>query len=206
MAKGYTDKNTIEKYGLITIDASYDVALDNIITSVEDIIDAETGRNFKADAVASARLFDGDNSNELLIDDAVEITLVERGADGFGGTFATVPPTGANRYFTNPANHLALKVPITKLTLNLGNFVAGKQNQRITARWGYSADVPQAIRLAATTFVLGIINHNRQGGNEVKSERIGNYQVTYNSDAGGNSWTDFEQAMATLQSYKRYFL
>lgn len=205
-AKGYTDKATIQTLGIVTIDAAIDSQLDGWIEAVENIIDAETGRNFKADTVATARLFDGDNSEYLLIDDAVEITTVEIGADSYGGTFTTVPSSGASRYFTDPANHTALKVPVTKLTLNAGRFLAGKQNQRITAKWGYSVVVPQAIKLAATTFVLGIINHNRQGGSEIKSERIGNYQVTYNSDAGGNSWADFEQAMATLQSYKRYFL
>ncbi len=205
-AKGYTDKATIQTLGIVTIDAAIDSQLDSWIEAVENIIDAETGRNFKADASATARLFDGDNSEFLLIDDAVEITLVEIGADSYGGSFTTIPATGASRYFTDPANHTALGKPVTKLTLNAGRFLAGKQNQRITAKWGYSAAVPQAIKLAATTFVLGIINHNRQGGSEIKSERIGNYQVTYNSDAGGNSWADFEQAMATLQSYKRYFL
>lgn len=205
-AKGYTDKATIQNLGIITIDVSFDAQIDSWIEGAENIIDLITGRNFKADTVASARLFDGNGSPMLLIDDAVEITLVEVGVDAYGASFETILSTGSGRYFTDPANHTALKVPVTKLTLASRAFLFGKQNQRITAKWGYSVNVPADIKLAATVFALGIANQNRQGGSEIKSERIGNYTVTYNSEKGNNSWADFEQAMTILEGYKRYFL
>lgn len=205
--KGYTDKTAIEKYGIITIDASYDDTLNDIILGVEKTIDQITGRNFKADAAATPRLFDGNGEVELLIDDAIEITLVEIGLDTYGGSFMTIPATGPTRYFTSPNNHVAEGVPVTKITLNAELFTPGKQNQRITGKWGYSAAVPYDIKRAATVFAFGVLNaENNVGGGTIKSERIGNYNVTYNTDNSKDSWTDFENAMAALDGYKRYFL
>lgn len=204
--KGYTTEEIIENYILNDIDPSFSTQIDSWIEAIENIIDNETGRNFIADASASARVFDGDGTPELLIDDCVEITLVEAGNDDYGGTFSTIAATGADRYFTDPANHTAKGVPITKLTTRSRYWLTGKQNQRITAKWGYSAAVPADIQFATTVFVAGILNQHRQGGDEIKSERIGNYTVTYNSDIGGNSFSDFERAMGILEKYKQYNL
>lgn len=205
--KGYTNKASIEKYGTITIDSSFDSELNEIIEGVERTIDQITGRNFKADAAATPRLFDGNDEAFLLIDDAIEITLVEIGLDTYGGSFMTIPNSGPTRYFTDPANHTAMGVPVTKLTLNAELFTHGKQNQRITAKWGYSAAVPADIKRVATVFAFGVMNaENNIGGGTIKTERIGNYNVTYNTDNGKDSWGDFENAMATLDSYKRYYL
>ena len=166
-----------------------------------------TGRNFKADDTATARLFDGNGEMELVIDDAIEITLVEIGLDTYGGSFMTIPATGPTRYFTKPNNHVAEGVPVTKITLNSELFTPGIQNQRITGKWGYSAAVPADIKRVATVFAFGVLNaENNLGGGTIKSERIGNYNVTYNTDNGKDSWGDFENAMATLESYKRYYL
>ncbi len=208
-AKGYTTEVKVEQYGLIDIDASYATQVDEWIESVENIIDDITGRTFIADEEASTRLFDGNGSRKLLIDDAAAVTLVEIGNDSYGGAFQTIPATGANRYFlepTNGKNNSGKPVPYTSIVLNANHFVTGRQNQRITAKWGYSVEVPREIEFVATVFVFGIVNQQRQGGNSVKSERIGNYQVTYNSENGRDSWGDFERAMEILDTFKRHYL
>lgn len=204
--KGYTSKANVENYGLVTVDDAFNTQINSWIEAAELIIDDITGRNFKADAVATPRLYSGDGDRSLIIDDAVEITQVEIGLDDFGGAFQTIPSSGSSRFFTEPANHVAHNVPITKVVLRDKVFTPGMQNQRITAKWGYSVAVPKNIEFAATVFVFGIANQNRQGGQSVKSERIGNYQVTYNSDNGQDSWGDFERALAILDSYKRYHI
>jgi len=206
MAKGYTTEAKIENYILTEIDPSYAATITTIIEGVEDAIDNITGRNFVADTVASARVFNGQGDKSLIIDDAIALTLVEVGLDDFGGSFITIGDIGSNRYFTEPANHVALKKPITKILLRDRYFTTGRQNHRITGKWGYSQDVPSDISFVATVFVAGILNQSRQGGDQVKSERIGNYQVTYNSDNGKDTWSDFERAMEILDSYKRYYL
>lgn len=204
--KGYTTEVHIENYMLKEIDPSFATVINDWIEGVENTIDLITGRNFKADTDATARLFDGDDDIKLIIDDCVEITLVERGTDDYGGAFETIPATGSERYFSHPANHTAIKKPITSLSLRADRWTLGTQNHRITAKWGYSIEVPADIRRVATVLVAGIINAHSPSGQEIKSERIGNYQVTYNSEKGNNSLADFEEAKLMLDSYKRYFL
>lgn len=202
MPKGYTDKIAIENYLLQEIEDTFNDQLNDYISSAERIIDEITGRNFVADSEASARLYDGDGSEDLLIDDCIEVTEVAVGNDSYGSGFTTVAATGADRYFTYPANNDARNVPIDKIRLNARLWTIGNQNNKVTAKWGYSEEAPEDIRFAATVFVAGILNQNRQGGDQIKSERIGNYQVTYNSDNGSDSWADFEQAKRILDRYK----
>lgn len=205
-AKGYTDQAAVENYMLKDIDPSFATVIDEWIEGVENTIDQITGRNFIADASATERYFDGDNSKNLPIDDCVEITTVELGQDDYGGTFQEVDATGANRFFAEPVNALAKGVPFTMLALRTTRWTAGKQNHKITAKWGYSVACPADIKRAATVFVAGIINQHSPGGQEIKSERIGNYQVSYNSEKGNNSVADFEEALRILDQYKRYYL
>ena len=197
-AKGYTTKEKIENYIYQEIDDTYDSTIDQWISAVERIIDNITGRNFKADSTASARVYDGDETNELIIDECVEVTKVEAGTDSIGSSFTEIPSTGSGRYFTYPANALLKGVAINQIALSDRNFPGGMQNNRITAKWGYSVTPPDDIVFAATVFVAGIINQERQGGSEVKSESIGNYSVSYNSDKGDNSWADFTRAKEIL--------
>ena len=202
-AKGYTTKTKIENYILQDIDSSFDAQIQSWIEGIERIIDQITGRNFIADSAASARVFDGDGSNELLIDECIAISKVEAGNDGYGDTFTELAATGSDRYFTEPANAALKGVPIHKLTLRSRNWLEGIQNQRITAKWGYSAAVPADIEFAATVFVAGVLNQHRQGGDQIKSESIGNYQVTYNTDKEGDSYADFTRAKEILSAYTK---
>ena len=203
MLKGYTTKAAIENYIMQEIDESFDAQVESWIEAVEKIIDKITGRNFVADSVASARLYDGDDTQELLIDECVAVTKVEAGNDSYGSTFTEVVSTGADRYFLKPDNYASKELPIYKIVFNARCFPGGMQNNRITAKWGYSAAVPADIEFAATVFVSGILNQQRQGGDEIKSESIGNYSVTYNTDKNGNSWADFERAQQILSAYTK---
>lgn len=201
--KGYTTEEIIENYLLQNIDATFSDQIDSWIAGIEKIIDQYTGRNFIADSTATARLFDGDGRQDLLIDECVAVTKVEVGLDSYGNSFLEISASGADRYFTYPANATLKSVPIHKISLNARGWAPGRQNNRITAKWGYSATVPADIQFAATVFVAGILNQHRQGGDEIKSEHIGNYTVTYNTDQGANSFGDFENAKRILDSYKK---
>lgn len=201
-SKGYTTRAKIEDYILADIDPRLYTSLDQWIEGVEKLIDQITGRNFIAPSTASARYFDGNGDQVLLIDDAVAVTKVEVGNDDYGGTFTEIIATGSDRYFLEPANYGDKGVPVNSIMLNGRRWPEGKQNNKVTAKWGYSVAVPSDISFAATVFVAGIINQQRQGGDKIKSEKIGNYQVTYDEN-GGDSWADFNQAMAILDSYKK---
>lgn len=201
--KGYTTEEKIEQYTLTDIASSFSAQIALWIEAVENHIDLITGRNFIADSSASARYFDGDDEYDLLIDDAVELTEVAVGEDDYGGSFTVMNATGPSRYFAEPANASAKGQPITKLVLQSRPWPQGKQNNKITAKWGYSVAVPADIEFAATVLVAGIINAQRKDTKEISSEKIGNYAVTYSSDKEKG---DFEQAMTILQKYTKILI
>lgn len=201
--KGYTTKTLIQNYLLITIDSTFDTQVNDWIAKVEDYIDRYTHRNFIADTTASARLYDGDGTEDLLIDDCVDVTKVEQGLDTYGGTFQEVGETGSDRYFTYPANSTALLVPITKIVLSARAFPCGNQNNRITGKWGYSVAVPAEIEHIATVLAAGIINFSLNADGEVQSMTVGQYTVAYKDK---KQQSDLESVEDVLKMYKRYEL
>jgi hypothetical protein len=199
--KGYTSRAKIEDFLLLAIDESFHDRVDNWIGDVERFIDEYTGRNFIADGTASARLFNGNNTNELEIDDCVAVTVVEIGNDDYGSSFSTISGSG---YVLLPANAIAKGFPIKAIHLKEEIFGRGLQNQRITAKWGYSVSVPGDISMAATILTAHIWKFGRGGITDgIAQERIGNYSVTYESDKDKQ---DYDRAMAALDRYKRYYL
>lgn len=204
MPKGYTSKLNIENYLLITIDPSFDSQVDSWIEDIESFIDEVTGRNFIADANASARLFSGTGEQELLIDDCVEIETLETGNDQYGDNFTVVDNNQGIKYLTLPENALDNRMPIKSLVLRHSVWNSGIKNHRITAKWGWSVNCPGDIVMVATTLVAHIYKFGRGGISDgVKSERIGNYSVSYQSD---KDVQEFNNAMAVLNKYKKYEL
>lgn len=197
IVKPYITKSDLETFLGITISGTdADLAINGAVTSVDNL----TGRNFLADTTATARVYDGNNSRELLIDDCVQITLVERGLDNYGDFFETVPSTGLTRYYTRPANEL----PITSIVLRDNYWFNGLQNQRITAKWGYSVEVPADIANATLILAAGMYMYNKgTASGSVASEKIGNYAVSYPSDA---EWRAFKNSLKVLERYRRYYL
>ena len=190
--KNYTSKTEIENYLMQEIDDTFDSQLDSWMESIEAFIDGQTGRNFKADSTAAARLFNGENEREIFIDDCVEITKVEITSE----YVATEEVLSAD-YVTEPANEERKD----RICLLYGVFPAGIQNISITAKWGYSEVVPTDIRLAATILVAGIINFASPNSSKIKSRSIGGYSVTYKDEKG---WQDMEMAKAILDRYKKF--
>lgn len=200
--KGYTDRAAVEDYLLQTISESFLGRLDKWIEATEKFIDTFTGRNFIADSTESERLFNGDGTNELVIDDCIEIVKVEVGQDGFGGSFEEVAAagTGPDCYFSLPANATVKGKPMTMIRLNARTLLEGTQNHRVTAKWGYSEEVPADISLAATVLVAGILNNALGVGGKVSQEKVGDYSVSYANDQQEN---DFATVKKTLSNYRR---
>lgn len=201
--QAYTDQAAVEGYLLETVPDALVPRLEEYISAIGLFIARYTGRQFVAEAAASARVFDGDATSEMLIDECIAVTLVERGNDNYGGTFTTISAGGASGYVLLPNNAAALSQPFRKILYRGGEWACGVQNNRITARWGYSATAPADIQFAATVFVAGIINAQQPNAGQVSSEKIGNYAVTYKTPAG---LADYERALAILDQYKRYEL
>lgn len=194
MDKNYTNQQLIEQF----IGEPVNSSLQEIIVAVQQYIDNYTGRNFKADCTASAKVYDGNNDQYLNIDDCISITKVEVG-DMYGDSFTEIASSGIDRYFTYPANEL----PINKLFLRSRVFNYGIQNIRITAKWGYTEEVPDDISWVATFLSSSIYKTGEQGNIAgVKSERIGEYSVSFGEDGG----SDWDKAKVILDTYKKYYL
>lgn len=184
--KGYTDKTTIENYLLSEVDSTMDDQIDSWIEAMENYIDKETGRNFVADSAASERLYDGDGDREMFIDDCVEIEKLE-----IGGS-----EVDEDDYFVYPAN----ETPKTQIAMEYRRFTRGRQNVTVTAKWGYSEEVPSDIKFACTVLVAGIINNAADTGGEVKGITMGEYRVEYRDE---KQTDDFENVKNILAKYQR---
>ena len=189
----YTDETSIKNYLLTDIDPSFDAQIVDWITSISAHIEQYTNRIFIADSAASTRLYEGQRSNKLIIDDCVAVTLVEKG-DTYGETFASILTTDFQilPYNSLPINAIGLKRQIWDRGVH-----------RITAKWGYSVACPADIKYAATVLVAGIVNTQVRTGTAKKSERIGNYTVTYADDKGV---ADYAGACSILDQYRRISL
>ena len=204
MSKGYTTRQQIENYLLITIDSSFHSQVDSWIEQIEKYIDQVTGRNFVADSVATERLYDGNNANILPIDDCVSITKVEQGDGSMSSVSSQWDELIKDEdYMEYPANHTADGLPISELRTLGFVFYRGFQNVKIKAKWGYSVTVPLDIMTIATVLVSGIINYSFSAEGEVKSMSIGRYTVTYKDE---KQWQDFDRVKGILEYYKKYDL
>lgn len=196
--KGYTTDKKIQDFLGVSITED----LYPYIAAAEKMIDNYTNRNFIADSSAQVRYYDGDGSNNLIIDDCVEITKVEKGVDSFGDNFIELSKGGSNGYYEVPSNHQLLNFPIRKLIIRGYLWNEGYQNHKITARWGFSDTVPDDISFATTMIAAGIYQNGQTGqAGGIKSEKIGEYSITYNND---NQIKEFQKAIKILNSYKKY--
>ena len=187
--KGYTNEAQVQSI----LNSSVSVS-DTDLEIAENIVDNYTGRNFIADAVASVRYYDGNDSDRLAIDDCVEISSIEVNGDRIQSSgFLTV-----NNYYLYPDNYESKGLPIDLIVLYDNYFYKGNQNQKITAKWGYSVECPADVSFATAVICAGIINFN--SSSNIKSENIGNYSVSYETEDG---WASFNKAKTILLNYRK---
>jgi len=187
--KNYTTIAEIEAYLLITIDDDFQLKVNAWIEAMEIYIDNITGRNFVAED-GTEKIYDGNGTKKLLIDDIIEIDKLEISSDQ-RVSFEEV--TGFLSYPTNDT-------PKRKLILEEDVFVKGNQNIKITGDWGYSVAPPEDLKFAATILVAGIINFSMNADGEVESLTVGRYSVSYKDREKRD---DFNRAKETLQMYKK---
>jgi hypothetical protein len=181
----YTTVEAIENYLLTEIDASFESQIEDWIEAMSSYVTKKTGRTFIADTDFSVKKYDADGDDSIIIDDAIDIDKVEI--------------SGQEREFVAyPANML----PYHTIKLTEGQFLPiGQQNVEVTAKWGYSVDVPDDIKFVTTVLVSGIIQHSLAHEGEVASMTLGRYSVAYKTE---KQLSDFEQVKEILQLYPRY--
>ena len=196
MDRTYTDKTKIEELLKETIDRD----LDDIILMVQQYIENQTNRIFQPCDDASIRYFNGNGKSILDIDECVEITKVENGNDYYGDTFTEILSTGDTRYYAEPYNEL----PIDRIRLRGELWTKGKKNIRITAKWGYSEEVPFDIVWVATYLSAMFYKQQTNVAGGVQSETIGSYTVSFSLDAMISGLSEKNKIMEILNKNKRY--
>lgn len=180
----YTTIAAIQKYLLITIDSSQTGQVESWIGAMSRFIDKKTNRVFGT-ATESTRVFDGSGWNTLIVDDLYDLDSVT-----IAGTTQTV--------LQYPAN----ETPTTMLKMDGVVFDKGMQNVSVVAKFAYGS-IPDDIAHACTVLTAGIINAQTNQDGEIKSEKIGDYTVTYKDQQHKN---DVEMAMTTLNQYRRQII
>jgi len=194
---GYTTEEKIEKFLNVTI-ATGDA--NNFILASQEAIENYTNRVFKADSVASARYYDGNDRVALVIDENVDVSGVAISSDGWGDSFEEVSATGTDRYYVvEPRNFIDGKYPIWKIGLRSQYFLSGFKNIKVTAKWGYSTEVPDDISFVATVLAGGMYNASRTAkSGAVSREKLFNYEVNYADEKGFHA---YNKAIEILDNY-----
>ncbi|KUK49441.1 MAG: hypothetical protein XE08_0288 [Parcubacteria bacterium 32_520] len=188
--KQYTSKDRVEALMLIKIKPEWQEYFDIFLESAENYIDTFTGRNFVADTEFSEKVYDGDGSREIIIDDFVSIEKIT-----INGETVLNP----DDILTYPANQTPKMRVVIPDEIN-SYFPRGNQNIRVSAKWGYSVSVPKEIEFAATVIVAGMINYAYEHNSEVQAESIDDYNVTYNRK---EDWVKYERVKEILEKYKK---
>lgn len=197
--KGYTSKQKIEDYLLVTIDSSFDDQVDRWIEAAEEIIDQETGKDFmpqEDEAEPSERVFDGELARNLYVGPFT--------GDAEVAWDGSEDPIAETAFQALPAN---AEVKHT-IRLKALRFPRGYGNVRVTATWGLP-QVPADIELAATVLASAMLTASGaeafQGG-EVQSMTVGRYTVQYRSagDAGAKVGSGLLSVEGILRRNKRF--
>lgn len=184
--KMYTDVDAVGAYLGVTISEEDEEKVEEWIRAMSITIDNLANRVIQDDATQTFS-YDGDGSNLLIIKDCVDISAVVVGSRDVTAHIAKYP---ANKGYTS---RIALKDGY--------RFEKGLLNVSVTAIQAMHEEVPADIKLACTILVAGI--YNKSEGAVGKSEKIGDYSVTY---AEGDQETDFANAKRIISSYRRIAL
>jgi len=176
--KQYTTKEAIENYLNETITNNIDL----YILASQQIIENYTQRVFIADEEDTERIYDGNGTNKLIIDPAIEITKVE--IDDSEKTFITYPYNS---------------LPIMQVILEDDYFPRDYKNVVITGKFGWSSCIPDDIKLAAT--ILSAKLFKGQIKKDISSEKIGEYSVSYSKNEESDN--TLETIKSILDKYKK---
>lgn len=173
----YTTKAKVENYLNIDIAPSMDAQITEWIAAVKRYIDRYTGTTFEG--VTETRYFNGNGSNELVIDDFVSISSIDiLKYDSNDVEYALVEGNEQD-YLIHPFNDATKYRVILNGNSHINKWPDSPRRRiKITGVWGVAQTVPEDVSLAATMLVAGIIEKGLKGGT-VQSESLGDYSVTY---------------------------
>lgn len=120
---------------------------------------------YDAPAVATTKQFNGNGEEELFIDECVAVTAVE-----YLSAAATWTAWAATDYQTLGHDGTPNTLPICSLYVdpygNYGTWPEGVYNIRVTANWGWSAAIPELVKLACVEHAIYSFKQLQQGMQE----------------------------------------
>lgn len=174
----------IEAYTLQDVALSFRPSVEQWIDQVSTYIERSTNREFVTGDSPSIRKYDGSGTYVQLIDD--HSSLVSVTVDGATFDVTTYPANSTPKY------KLVADTPFPK----------GRQNVEVMAVWGYG-DIPEDIKFVCTVLVAGMVQNHTKSDGAMASESIGNYSVSYATDAQRD---DFNRAKEILAMYRVHHL
>lgn len=178
----YTDRTAVLNYLTVSVDAAFNSQIDEWIGGMSRFMDQYCGRTLVSET-PSTHKFDGNGRTELVIDEVNSISAVR-----VSDTVVTPLQYPAN---TNPKYKLVFERDV---------FTVGRQNVEVDGIFAKFAALPEDLKFACTVLVAGIVNQNKNQNLDVKSERIGQYTVTYKDE---EHRADIKRAMQILDLHKR---
>lgn len=173
----YTDKGRIQRFLNVDIANSYDTQIDDWIAEVQSWIDDYCGKTFEA--VTEDRHYDGDGTKELIVDGFVDGTITELSILNVNGSVeATLTEGHDEDFIAYPLN--SNEKHLIRLTANASRsvFPSRKRGVKITADFGYSATVPNQIRMVATKLVATLVEKGLKGG-KLSEVQLGDYRAKF---------------------------
>lgn len=137
------------KAALRISDATDDTLLTLALDAATELVNAHCGRTFTASVVASTRLFNP-SGRRVEVDDIYNTAglIVNYGGTAIVAIVENVSPG----YQLLPLNAPGLGEPYTAIDLGstaaFGAFWYGQFKIRVTALWGYSAEIPKSVKQA----------------------------------------------------------
>lgn len=192
----YTSVSKVEDYLQQDIDPAFVGSVENYIEAMSRHMDNTTGRTLVSDT-EETRTYDGNNLRSLPIDEVREVSAV---------TLDDTELTLNTDYYLQPNGS---NYPSYEVSSDNRYFLAtSRGNIAITGKFGFYAYDPEDeesvfpsdIEFACTVLVAGILRGIQGEGNEISSERIGDYSVSYTSP---QERADLQLAKATIKRYTR---
>ena len=135
-------------------DTTIDAAITALITSASRLIDKEVGAmpGYFASSDSDTRYYDGDGSDECVIDECVSITTLSVAEGGGRASSDYTAWTATTEYYTMPYNASGMGLPIRKIIVEADggkvNFPKSRKAVKIVGVFGYSATAPDDVKQA----------------------------------------------------------
>lgn len=185
----YTTLDRVKNYLLQDVEEWYEPTIEGWITTMSRLMDQLCNRTLVAEEGSdTTRYFDGNGKARIIIDDVHTISQVEVG-DEYGENLEEVMDT-----IPYP------KIPPHNILFSKSGFPSGLQNVAITGKFGLFETLPEDIAFACTVLTAGVSLNQIKPKQEITSERIGNYSVSFSTD---EQKRDFARAMEIINSYRR---